>query len=148
MAIIDTNSRTPSKAVHAGVNVAVCKLSLSLACSLGDVYRIGKLPHKAIPLGAIWYPGPALPAANNIVSRFGTSASQELFLPSASYSAAPFTTGVRALGRRQMISLSDDQTAARWENIIFRPVAGSVATQLSSGYMGDLVVLYTLDDPA
>ena len=69
--------------LHVGVVAAVCKVSLSASWSSGDVHRIGKIPNGAIPLDVVWYPGSAFAATG--IAKFGTSASQELFLVSDSY---------------------------------------------------------------
>jgi hypothetical protein len=37
-----------AEVVHAGVNAAVCSISMSATTSSGDVLRIGKLPHQAV----------------------------------------------------------------------------------------------------
>jgi len=129
-------NKSQPKAVHAGVNMAVFRLSTSVTLSVGDVYQIGKLPHGAIPTDAVWYPGPAQPAG--FVAKFGTSASQDLFLASATYSIA--TRTARPLGPRQQISLSDGQTV-RYENVVAVPTVG-----VSVGYQGDLIVTYVLDN--
>ena len=50
-----------AEAVHAGVNAVVCSVSMSASSSAGDVLRIGRLPHQALPVDVVWYPGPALP---------------------------------------------------------------------------------------
>jgi hypothetical protein len=76
------SAHTPEQ-VHVGTNTLVCKVSLSVSWSSGDVHVIGKLPNLAIPIDWVWYPGAASPAA--LIAKFGTSASQELFLVSDSY---------------------------------------------------------------
>jgi len=120
--------------VHVGVNAAVCKVSLSVSWSSGDVHRIGKIPNGAIPLDAVWYPGAATPAGG-VLAKFGTSASQELFFASASWSAARST---RALGYPKQISISDD-AAVNYDYITM--VAGG---NISVGHVGDLVVYYKM----
>ena len=86
MATINVNGpdlrSNQAEAAHVGVNAAVCKISLSLTLSSGDVHNIGKLPNGAIVLDSVFYPGPALPGAA-FTLKFGTSASQEMFLTSA-----------------------------------------------------------------
>lgn len=139
MATIDQGGlRKPAKGIHEGINVAICRISLSVSWSSGDVHRIGKLPHGAVPVGAVFYPGTALPGT--AVMKFGSSASQELFFASATYSIA--TQATRALGPRQQISLSDDFMApgGRFEAIVMVATAG-----VSVGYVGDLEVRYVLD---
>src|SRR5688572_20401033 len=96
--------RNQPEMVENGINVAICKISLSASLSVGDVHRVGKLPNGAIPVDAVFYPGAATGGA--AVFKFGTSASQELFFGSATYSIVSRTT--RRLGTAQQISLSDD----------------------------------------
>jgi hypothetical protein len=127
---------TQPKAVHAGTNTALFRLSTSVTLSAGDKYLIGKLPHRAVPIEAVWYPGAAQPAG--FVAKFGTSASEELFLGSATYSVA--TRSTRNMGPRFRVSLSDEQTI-RFENVVAVPTAG-----VTVGHIGDLVVQYVLDD--
>lgn len=124
--------------VHVGQNVLVCKVSLSVSWSSGDVHVIGKLPNRAIPLDAVWYPAPA--SGTTAVAKFGTSASQELFIASGSFSVAPaLTRTTRRLGYGQQISLSDDARVL-YENIVMVATAG-----VSTGYVGDLVVYYKME---
>jgi hypothetical protein len=121
--------------VHIGVNALVCKVSLSASWSSGDVHVIGKLPNGAIPLDAVFYIGAASPAG--FIAKFGTSASQELFFASASYSLQP-TRCARKIGTSQQISISDDARVL-YENLTMVATAG-----ISIGHVGDLVVFYKL----
>lgn len=123
------------EAVHAGLMAEVCKLSLSLTASNGDVFLIGKLPQGAIVTDAVLYPGPALTA--NSVLKAGTSASTELFFGSATYTAVTRTT-VRQ-GWNQRISLSDD-VRVLYEAI---QVIQTAAT-MTVGHMLDLIVYYRM----
>ncbi len=122
--------------VHVGLNAAIFKVSLSTSWSSGDIHRIGKLPHGAIPLGAVFYGGSANSGAT--VAKFGTSASQELFLASATYSNAAYTS-TRKLGPQMQISLSDDAANPNFEWVTAVLTAGA-----SIGYIGDLVVQYKM----
>lgn len=134
--------RNQGEAIHAGINAAVCKISLSLTLSSGDVHLIGKLPNGAIPLDSVFYPGPALPGAA-FTLKFGTSASQEMFLTSATLTltGAPYRTGSgKRLGYNQQISISDDARVL-FENIV---MVGTGSNTISVGHMGDLVVFYKL----
>lgn len=128
------------EAVHIGVNVAICRVSLSATVSLDSTWRIGKLPHGAIPLDAIFYPGAAAPAG--FVTRFGTSASTELFFASDSWAEAAGTNyrTARQLGTARQISLSDD-AMPRFEYIT---MGGGVAIAITVGHMGDLIVYYKM----
>ncbi len=121
-----------------GDNVAVCKISLSASWSSGDVHVIGKIPNGAIPLDAVFYPGAA--AAAGTVAKFGTSASQELFFASATFSqaAAPVWRMNRKLGYAMQISISDDARVL-FDNLVMVATAG-----VSIGHVGDLVVYYKL----
>lgn len=130
------------EAVHVGIVAAVCKVSLSASWSSGDVHRIGKIPHGAIPLDAVWYPGAAFAATG--IAKFGTSASQELFLASDSYaeSGTAIYRNIRKLGYAMQVSLSDD-AAQMYDYITMVATAG-----VSIGYVGDLVVYYKMPGQA
>lgn len=120
------------------INTLICKVSLSLTLSVGDIHLIGKLPNHAIPLDAVFYPGAG--AAAGTVAKFGTSASQELFFASATYSqaAAPIYRLNRKIGTAQQISISDDARVL-YEYVTMVGTAG-----LSVGHVGDLIVTYKL----
>lgn len=122
---------------HVGANVAVCKVSLSASWSSGDVHVIGKLPNGAIPLDWVWYPGAASPAA--LIAKFGTSASQELFLASDSYAETQtLYRNIKRAGPDIQISISDD-ARVQYENIVMVATAG-----ISIGNVGSLVVFYKM----
>lgn len=126
-----------AETVHVGANVAICKVSLSASWSSGDVHVIGKLPNGAIPLDWVWYPGPASPAA--LVAKFGTSASQELFLVSDSYAETQtLYRNIKRAGPDIQISLSDD-ARVQYENVVMVATAGC-----SIGNVGSLVVFYKM----
>jgi len=130
-------------AVHVGLNTLVCRLSLSVTLSVGDIHIIGKLPHGAIPTDAVFYGGAAFVATSTgQVMKIGTSASQELFFASATFSITP-AFGVqrvtRRLGTTAQISLSDD-IQPRYENVVF---VGTSST-FTVGHMGDLVIEYVM----
>lgn len=137
MATLDTGNvaRNQPGAVHVGVNAAICHISLSVSLSAGDVHRIGKLPHGAIPLDAIFYRGAGLEA--NGVLKLGTSASQELFFASDTYSVA-VNRQITPLSLAQQISLSDD-AMPRYQHIVMVGSAG-----ISIGHVGDLIVFYRM----
>jgi hypothetical protein len=124
--------------LEVGIIAAVCKVSLSASWSSGDVHYIGKIPNGAIPLDCVWYPGAAFAATG--IAKFGTSASQELFLASDSYaeSGTLLYRGTRTLGLSKQISLSDDARAP-YDYITMVATAG-----VSVGYVGDLVVFYKM----
>lgn len=131
-------SRSQPEAVEKGVNVTVCRVSLSASWSATDVHRIGKLPHGAIPLDAVWYPGAAFAATG--IAKFGISASQEMFFASDSY-AESGTTIYRTttqLGSNKAISLSDD-AMPRFEYVTMTATAG-----VTIGHVGDLVIYYKM----
>lgn len=147
MATITLSSadRNQPEAVHIGDNIALCRVSLSLTISAGDIHRIGKIPHGAIPLDAVFYPstnittlstGPAL--------SFGTSASASLFFAAASFSvaSAQVVRTTRGLGTAKQISLSDD-AMPRFEYITMTGTAGGAGVG-SIGYLGDLIVYYKM----
>ena len=126
------------EAAHVGLNVATCRVSLSASWSSTDIHRIGKLPHGAIPLEAIWYPGSAFAATG--IAKFGTSASAEMFLVSDSYAESGTTIyrSIAQLGTSKQISLSDD-AMPRFEYITMTATAG-----VSIGFVGELVVYYRM----
>lgn len=137
MATLTLGNVKPAGAVHAGLNVLVCKVSLSVSLSVGDVHIIGRLPPGAIPIEAVFYAGAASPTA--FIGKFGTSASQEAFFVSDSW--ADVTTCIRStprLGTMQAISVSDE-AVNRWENVTMVATAGC-----SVGHVCDLVVYYTV----
>jgi len=129
-----------SEAVHVGINALIAHISLSASgsWSSGDVHVVGRLPQGAIPLDAVFYPGAA--AAAGTVAKFGTSASQELFFASATYSqaAAPIYRLNRKIGVTAQISLSDDARVL-YENVVMVATAG-----VSVGHVGDLIVYYKM----
>lgn len=128
------------EAVEHGDNIAICKVSLSATASLDSVWRIGKLPHGAIPIDAVWYPGAAAPTG--FVTRFGTSASTEMFFASDSWAETalvPYRCA-RQLGTARQISLSDD-AMPRFDYIT---MGGGVGIAISVGHMGDLIVYYKM----
>lgn len=121
--------------VHVGTNALVCKVSLSVSWSSGDVHVIGRLPNGAIPLDWVWYPAAASPTA--FIAKFGTSASQELFLVSDSYAETQtLYRNIKRGGPDVQISLSDDARVL-YENVVMVATAG-----ISIGNVGSLVVFY------
>lgn len=128
------------EAVENGINIALCHVSLSATASLDSVWRIGKIPHGAIPLDAVWYPGAAAPTG--FVTRFGTSASTEMFFASDSWAETalvPYRT-VRQQGTARQLSLSDD-AMPRFDYIT---MGGGVSIAVTVGFMGDLVIYYRM----
>lgn len=119
--------------VHVGINAAICHISLSTSWSSGDVHYVGKLPHGAIPLESVFYPGAASGAA--LVAKFGTSASQELFFASATYSIVSRTA--RRLGVPAQVSLSSDV-------VLYEPIVMVATANTSIGHVGDLIVTYKM----
>jgi len=137
---LDRTAKTQPEAVEKGLNCLICRVSLSLTASLDSTWRIGKLPHGAIPVDAIWYPGAA--ASTGFVTRFGTSASTEMFFASDSWAETalvPYRT-VRQLGTPRQVSLSDD-TMPRFEYVT---MGGGVGIAITAGYYGDLVIYYKM----
>ena len=126
----------PELPVVGSVDV-ICKVSLSVSWSSGDIHRIGKIPVGAIPVGVIWYPGAASPAA--FIAKFGTSASQEMFYASDSWAETQVPqTSIRSLGTQRQISISDE-AVERFDYITMVATAGC-----SVGHVGDLVVRYRM----
>jgi hypothetical protein len=123
------------EAVHIGVNAKICRISLSVTNSVGDIHIIGRMPHGAIPLEAIFYPATAI---GQTLTKFGTSASNDLFFASDTYSVGEVYRNSRLLGSPKQISLSDD-AMPRYENITFVATEGATV-----GHLGDLVVFYKM----
>lgn len=136
MATVTLGNAGQPESVHVGINTVICKISLSASWSSGDVHRIGRIPQGAIPLDAVFYPGPAVAGAT--VSKFGTSASQELFFASATYSAALYRTTRNFLGSRAQISLGDDA------RVLYDWITAVFTSGASVGHIGDLVVHYKM----
>jgi len=132
--------KNQAEAIEKGLNTAICRVSLSATASLDSTWRIGKLPHGAIPVDCIWYPGPAAPAG--FVTRFGTSASTEMFFASDSWAEAAGTNyrTARQLGTVMQVSLSDD-VMPRFQYIT---MGGGVSIAVTVGHMGDLIVFYKM----
>lgn len=133
-------AKNQPEAVEQGPNVVICHVSLSVTLSLDGLIRIGKLPHGAVPLDAVWYSAAA--AGTAFVTRFGTSASTEMFFASDSWAEA---TGqiyrtTRQMGTAVAVSLSDD-AMPRFEHIT---MGGGVALGVSVGFLGDLIVYYKM----
>lgn len=139
MATVIVKGGQQPQAVHAGTNTAVFKVSLSASWSSGDVHVIGKLPNAAIPTDAVFYAGAASPAG--FIAKFGTSASQEMFGASQSWSLLG-PRGTVALTRRYgsfaQVSLSDE-VMPRFERVVMVATAG-----ISIGHVGDLIVTYVM----
>lgn len=137
MATINTSQFTLNQAegVHIGDNCAIYRISISVSISVGDVHRIGKIPHGAIPVDAIFY---GTTNAGQGIYKFGTSASQELFFASLTYSAAAVQRCTRRLGPGMQISLSDD-SMPRYEAVVMVGTTNTVV-----GYIGDLIVFYKM----
>lgn len=140
MATINTSQylNNSAEAVHAGVNCLICRVSLSVTISVGDVHRIGKFPHGAIPIMSIFY---GATAAGQGIFKFGVSSSNDLFFDSLTYSAAHMTnnfTRQRRLGVQQQNSLSDD-AMPRYEAVTMVGTTNTI-----TGYIGDLMVLYKM----
>lgn len=126
------------EAVHAGVNSAVCIISISATSSAGDVLRIGKLPNRAIPLDAVFYVGAAL--ATNTILKFGVSGSEAAFLTSKSYSTAGAVErgNVSLAGLVGLLSKSDAATQ------LFTYITCTPTVAVTAGQIGVLVVTYRL----
>lgn len=131
------NNNQP-EAVHVGDNVLIIRISVSTTVSPTDTWQIGKLPHGAIPLDAIFYGGTAT-GQGIFQAKFGTSASAEAFFISATYSTANYRPAAATiLGTRAQISLSDD-IMPRYEAVTMIGILGATL-----GYIGDLVVFYKM----
>lgn len=126
-----------AEAVHAGINAIVCSVSMSATSSAGDVLRIGRLPHQAIVVDAVWYPGAALPGT--AVVKFGVSGSEAALLTSATHSAVVRTNVSVAL----LNTSRSDDNAQRFTYVTCTPAA-----QVSVGNYGRLVVQYKVPGQA
>lgn len=131
--------RHQPEAVENGINVAICRVSLSATTSAGDKLLIGKLPNGAIPTDAVFYRGAAIP--DNTIWKFGFSASDAAFLASRSYSAAEGGAGVHrgnvSLANVQ-ISLSDDA------RVLYEYIVAVPAAVVTAGHYGTLIVSYKM----
>lgn len=135
------HSKQP-EAVHVGLNPLLCRISLSVSNSVGDIHVIGRLPVGAIPVDAIFYGGDAfVDVSTGALIKIGTSASTEMFFASQTYSVNTDTAlrCTRQLGTARQISLSDE-SMPRYDNVTF--VAGDAA--VSIGHVGDLLVYYKM----
>jgi hypothetical protein len=126
-------------AQHEGTNGLRVRISFSVSLSLGDIHQVAKLPHGAIPLDVVFYPGGSLAAAN-AAFKIGTSASHEAFFLSATHTIATFEKRISAtkLNAFTQLSLSDD-VMPRYEHVVFVGSAG-----MSIGHIGDLVLYYAM----
>lgn len=125
---------------HAGVNAAVCKISISATTSAGDVFRIGKLPHRATVLDAVFYPGAAF--VNNGIWKFGISGSEADLLISASYSTAgAVRTGVS-------VTTAPDLSRSDADNQRYTYVTATPTAVITAGHAGTLVVFYKMPGQA
>lgn len=122
--------------VGRGVNAAICRISLSVTTSAGDVIHIGKLPHQAIPLDVVFYPGAAL--AQNTIHKFGLSGSDACFLVSKSYSTA-VERGTVNLNLLEAFTSVSDAAVQRYKWIVHTPTSAT-----SVGHVGTLVVFYKM----
>lgn len=139
MATITLGNVKPAGYVHAGLNALVCKVSLSVSWSSGDVHIIGKLPRGALVLDTVFYPGAASPVT--FIGKFGTSKSQEMFFVSDSWAdVATLTRNAYRMGSvAGLISLSDE--GPDHENVTMVATAG-----ISIGHVCDLVVYYKVGE--
>ncbi len=138
MATVTLSNVGQPEAIEKGDNVLICRVSLSVTLSVGDVHIIGRVPHGAIPLDSVFFPGAAFAATG--ITKFGTSASQELFFASDSYAESGTLNyrTARRLGSAMQVSLSDD-AMPRYENVVMVGTAG-----ISIGHVGDLIVYYKM----
>jgi hypothetical protein len=132
------------EAVHAGLNCATFVISLSVSSTPAatDTIIIGKIPHGAIPVDAVFYPGAQL-AANGCLA-LGTSASTQLFFATSTTFSSGITSARsnRKLGPRLQVSLSDD-AMPRFENVVM-----TTQTGVSVSDVGTLVVFYKMPGQA
>lgn len=126
------------EAVHAGLNSARCRVSISATTSAGDVLRIGKLPNGALIDSVVFYAGAA--HADNTILKFGVSGSEAAFLTSDTYSVANgiYRGDVNPVNLVNILSRSDD-AVQRFTYITCTPT--SVVT---AGHLGTLVVNYKI----
>jgi hypothetical protein len=130
-----------AEVVHAGVNAAICKVSISATTSAGDVLRIGRLPHQAQVLDVVFYTGAAF--VDNGIFKFGLSGTEAALLASHSYSVgfgALYGNGSRINVNPTLLNTSrSDDNAQRFTYITCTPSA-----VLTAGHYGTLVVHYKL----
>lgn len=119
--------------VHAGLNSVVCRISLSLTSSAGDVLRVGKLPHGAIPTNAVFYPGAAF--VTNTIHKAGLSASSAAFISSKTYSGGVVLGDVALTWQH---SISSD-ARVQYDYITMVPTLA-----VTVGHYGNLIVEYVM----
>ncbi len=133
--------RNRAESVHIGVNAAVCRISISATTSAGDVFRIGKLPHQAQVLDAVFYAGAAY--VNNGIFKAGLSGTEAALLASDSYSTAfgaANGNGTRINVDPTLLNTSrSDDNAQRFTYITCTPSA-----IITAGHFGTLVVFYKM----
>lgn len=133
-----------AKHLETGLNVLICRVSLSATFSAGDIYYIGKLPHRAKLVDATWLPGAAASGVGVFkVGLNGNSLSEDAVFGSATYSAAVVRgSRLSVFGNAGAGNLSlSDERLVRYTDVTFTPSAA-----VSVGHVGDVVLEYVLDD--
>ena len=124
-----------------GLQAVICRVSISATTSAGDVLRIGRLPHRAIPLDVVFYTGAAF--VDNGIHKFGLSGTEACFLASHSYSAGVgvlYGNGGRAnvnLNLLEAYTSKADTVAQQFTYITMTPTA-----VLTAGHYCTLIVYY------
>jgi hypothetical protein len=126
-------SGASAQQVHAGANVVVCRISISATTSAGDVLRVGKLPHGAIPTNCVFYTGAAFVA--NTIHKAGISASSAAFISSKSYSGGVVLGDVALTWQ---LSLSSDA------RVLYDYITMTPTSVVTAGHYGNLVVEYVM----
>lgn len=133
-----------AKRLETGVNALIARVSLSATYSAGDIYYIGRIPHAAKLIDAVWLPGPAVAGGSVFkVGLNGNSLSEDAILASATYSAVVTRGGrLSCFGNAGAGNLSlSDERLVRYADVTFTPSAG-----ISVGHVGDVLLKYVLDD--
>jgi hypothetical protein len=127
-----------AKAVHAGLNTALFKMSLSVTPAALDTIEIGRLPYGAVPLKVIAYRDQA--DATQGAFSLGTSASFALIAASVAFATADRATALTPNPQAQRLSASasDPQRGI--------PLVVTALSGLSVGNQFHLAVQYVMDD--
>ena len=131
-----------AEVVHAGVNAAVCKISLSATTSAGDVLRIGRLPHNAVIFDAVFYPGAAF--VDNAILKAGLSGTEAAILASDSYSVAGFGSPNGAGCRMNVSPLLLNTSVSDAHPVRYKHITVTPTAEWSVGHYMTLMVFYKM----
>jgi hypothetical protein len=124
-----------------GLQAVICRVSISATTSAGDVLRIGRLPHRAIPLDVVFYTGAAY--VDNTIHKFGLSGTEACFLSSHTYSTAAgvaFGNATKANVNLNLLESYTSKTDAAAQQFTYVTMTPTLA--LTAGHACTLVVYY------